>query len=99
MALDTSIVFALSNKKDKDHQRSLDTVLKFPTPYLIPTGILTEIAWLLEQRLGLYALNAFLIQSGVYQLSATKILYRLYLDTMQSAKNADCSVPVKDGIL
>ncbi len=78
MTLDTSVVFALANQKDPDHKRSREMVLKFPTPYLIPTGILTEIAWLLEQRLGLYALNAFLndIQSGIYQL------YRINLITL-----------------
>jgi uncharacterized protein len=43
---------------------------KGTAPYLIPTGLLTEIAYLLENRLGSIALDAFLneIHKGVFRL-------------------------------
>ena len=70
MTLDTSIVFALLNRKDPNHQRVKNTLLTYTPPYLIPTGVLAEIAYLLEQRLGFYALDAFLndLQAGVFRL-------------------------------
>jgi uncharacterized protein len=70
LTLDTSIVFALLNRKDPNHQRIKEALLIYAPPYLIPTGVLAQIAYLLEQRLGFYALDAFLndLQSGVFRL-------------------------------
>ena len=70
MTLDTSIVFALLNRKDPNHQRVKKLLLTYTPPYLIPTGVLAEIAYLLEQRLGFHALDAFIndIEAGVFRL-------------------------------
>jgi uncharacterized protein len=70
MTLDTSAVLALLNKKDINHQRIKDAVFVQPPPYLIPTGILTEIAYLVETRFGMQTMNAFIndICAEVFQL-------------------------------
>lgn len=59
MTLDTSVVFTLLNRKDPKHQHIKTMLLSYPPPYFIPTGVLAEIAYLLEQRLGFFALDAF----------------------------------------
>ena len=60
ITLDTSALFALLNRKDPDHGRGRTLLLSDPGPYLVPMGILAEIAYLVEKRLGLRALEAFL---------------------------------------
>jgi uncharacterized protein len=74
MTLDTSAVLALLNKKDINHQRIKNAVFAQPPPYLIPTGILTEIAYLVETRFGMQTMNAFIndICAGVFQLEHVK---------------------------
>uniref|UniRef100_A0A831XG83 Ribonuclease VapC n=1 Tax=Thermus islandicus TaxID=540988 RepID=A0A831XG83_9DEIN len=59
ITLDTSALFALLNRKDPDHGRGRTLLLSDPGPYLVPMGILAEIAYLVEKRLGLRALEAF----------------------------------------
>ena len=70
ITLDTSAVFTLSNSKDKDHQRIKAALLAARPPFIIPTGILAEIAYLLEQRLGQAVLLAFLsdIKNAAFKL-------------------------------
>lgn len=52
MTLDTSGLFALINRTDPDHERIKDTLFADPGPYLVPAGILAEISYLVERRLG-----------------------------------------------
>jgi predicted nucleic acid-binding protein len=70
MVLDTSVVLALLNRKDDEHHCVKEIILREIPPYVIPAGVLAEIAYLLETRLGLHALTAFIhdVQSGVFQL-------------------------------
>lgn len=70
ITLDTSALFALLNRNDPDHQRVARTLLEDPGPYLVPAGILAEIAYLTERRLGIGALEALLqdLESGALAL-------------------------------
>ncbi|MBV9171316.1 MAG: PIN domain-containing protein [Chloroflexi bacterium] len=70
ITLDTSGLLALANLRDPDHERSKAALLGNRGPYLVPAGILAEITFMLEQRLGLPALDLFLddLQSGAYAL-------------------------------
>jgi uncharacterized protein len=70
ITLDTSAVFTLLNVKDQDHQRVRAAWLAARPPYFIPTGILAEIAYLLEQRLGQAVLLVFLsdIKNAAFKL-------------------------------
>ncbi len=71
ITLDTSAVFTSLNAKDQDHQRVRAAWLAVRPPYFIPTRILAEIAYLLEQRLGQAVLLAFLsdIKNAAFKLA------------------------------
>lgn len=60
VTLDTSALFALLNRRDPDHEPVTRAFLADRGPYLVPAGILAEIGYLIEQRLGLDVLDAFL---------------------------------------
>jgi predicted nucleic acid-binding protein len=70
ITLDTSGLLALSNRRDPDHARSKAALTHDPGPYLVPAGILAEVTYMLEQRLGLRVLELFLedLISGAYTL-------------------------------
>lgn len=70
ITLDTSAVFALLYRKDPDHLRSKEALLSDRGPYLIPVAILSEIGYLVEQKISLSTLDAFLenIQEGSFSL-------------------------------
>lgn len=60
ITLDTSALFALLNRRDPAHVQVRDVLLAQRQPYLVPAGVLAEIGYLVEHRLGLDALDAFL---------------------------------------
>jgi len=70
ITLDTSGLLALANRRDPDHERSKAALMHDRGPYLVPAGILGEVAYMLEQRLGLRILDLFLsdLLSGAYTL-------------------------------
>lgn len=70
ITLDTSALLPLINRGDPDHERVRETVLSQSRPYVVPAGILAEVAYLLEHRLGAGVLDAFLsdIQLGGFEL-------------------------------
>ena len=59
ITLDTSGLLALLNRKDPAHDRTRTALIAAGAPYLVPSGILGEIAYLIEQRLPM-ALDPFL---------------------------------------
>ncbi len=69
ITLDTSGLFALLNRRDPDHERTKTALLGVSSPYLVPAGILAEVAYLVEQRIP-SALDPFLtdLQSGAFSL-------------------------------
>ena len=66
ITLDTSGLFALLNRTDKDHERVKAALFEDKGPYLVPAGILAEIAYMVEERLGARALESLILdlQSG-----------------------------------
>lgn len=70
ITLDTSGLLALLNRRDPDHGRARAVLLEDPGPYVVPAGILAEVAYMVEQRLGLPVLDLFLadLESGAYTL-------------------------------
>ena len=70
ITLDTSALLALINNKDRNHVRVKEVLGLYSPPYLISTGVLTEIAFLLETRFGFSAINNFIkdVQKGFFQL-------------------------------
>jgi len=63
-------LFALLNRADPDHERVKGVFLADAGPYLVPAGILAEIAYLAEKRLGPRALEALLedLETGALSL-------------------------------
>jgi len=70
ITLDTSGLFALLNRSDPDHQAAVDALAAERPPYIVPAGILAEICYLIEVRLGHDVLDAFLadLSDGVFHL-------------------------------
>lgn len=52
LTLDTSGLVALIGVRDLHHSRALDVLDVDPGPYFIPVAILSELAYLLERRVG-----------------------------------------------
>jgi predicted nucleic acid-binding protein len=70
ITLDTSGLFALLNRRDPDHERTREALLEDSGPYLVPAGILAEVAYLVERRLGVGVLERFVLdlESGALTL-------------------------------
>ena len=61
ITLDTSGLFALLNRRDRDHERVKGSLFEDRGPYLVPAGILAEIGYMVEVRLGAKALENLLL--------------------------------------
>ncbi len=58
------------NRRDPDHERTREALLEDRGPYLVPAGILAEVAYLVENRLGAATLDSFLadLESGGFKM-------------------------------
>lgn len=70
IVLDTSALLALIDADDPDHRRCAEALEAEDPPYLVPAGILAEIGYLCERKVGLPALEALLtdLASGAFTL-------------------------------
>ena len=70
ITLDTSALYALVDRRDPDHASMLDELQRDSGPYVVPAGILAELGYLVESRLGAAAMDAVLadLESGAYSL-------------------------------
>ena len=89
ITLDTSALYALLNRRDAAHSAAVKALDSDSGPYLVPAATLGEIAFLIEQRLGMAALDLLLadLQSGAYTLDCdegdigrTRALVERYAD-------------------
>lgn len=60
LTLDTSAIVAAADRSDRWHGEAVSLLSSGEAPFLIPTGILAEVAYMLELRLGASALSPFL---------------------------------------
>lgn len=69
ITLDTSGLYAVLNRRDREHERAKQALADAGSPYLVPCGILAEIAYLLEHRMPA-ALDPFLadLETGAFGL-------------------------------
>jgi uncharacterized protein len=74
ITLDTSAVIAITNEDDPDHEIVTTALLAEREPWLIPEGILAEIAFMLE-KLGSDVLDSFLqdVEEGPYTLEDSAV--------------------------
>ncbi len=70
ITLDSSALFASMNRKDRDHDRIRAALIQERRSWLVPAGILAEIAYLVERELTLATLESFLtdLMDGPYTL-------------------------------
>lgn len=70
ITLDTSALFALLDRRDPDHDAAVTSLRSDPGPFVVPVGILAEVAYLVEGRLGAIAMDALLsdLESRAYSL-------------------------------
>ena len=70
LVLDTSAVLAFLNRADVGHASVQEVLLREREPLVIPVGIMAEIGYLVETRLGQRVLSLFLqdIASGNFAL-------------------------------
>lgn len=58
--LDTNFLYALNDRRDRNHIRSVEFLRTCNASLLLPTPILPEICYLLDSRLGHVAMRRFL---------------------------------------
>ena len=70
ITLDTSALYALLNRRDRAHAAAVAALESDPGPYLVPAATLGEVAYLVEERLGIKVLDLLLadLESGAYTL-------------------------------
>jgi hypothetical protein len=89
ITLDTSALFTLLNADDPEHKRVRAAYEADAGPHLLPAGILAEIAYLVEHRLGDAVLDtllgdieagSFLYDCGEHDFPRIRELVRRYAD-------------------
>jgi uncharacterized protein len=70
IVLDTSAILAFVDARERDHARVTAELDGDPGPYVIPAGILGEVGYLIEHRLGPRVLDLFLtdLESGAFTI-------------------------------
>ncbi len=60
--LDTSFLFALTDKSDRNHSRVVTVATTLSEPLVLPTSVLPEVCYLILSRLGHQVMRRFLIE-------------------------------------
>ena len=60
ITLDSSAIYSLIDRRERSHTQVAEVLAADRGPYLVPAGILAEIAYLLQTRLGARAIGGFL---------------------------------------
>lgn len=60
--IDTSFLFALTNRNDKNHEACLTAAQQMRGRFILPLSVLPEIAYLLDSRLGHFVMREFIAQ-------------------------------------
>ncbi len=58
--LDTSFLYALNDRRDRNHPSSIEYLHTLSASLLLPTSVLPEVCYLLDSRLGHTAMRRFL---------------------------------------
>lgn len=59
ITLDTAGIVAALNRRDPNHASARQVLLSERRPFLVPVGILAEVAYMIERLMGLPVLQAF----------------------------------------
>ena len=68
ITLDSSGMFELLDGAAKHHRRAREALMRERPPFLVPAGVLGELAYMVEGRLGSAALDSMLedVETGAY---------------------------------
>lgn len=67
--LDTSFLLAMTNGKDRNHDRVLDVAAKSSDRLILPVTVLPEVSYLIGSRLGHAAMRQFLRQLAASEVA------------------------------
>jgi predicted nucleic acid-binding protein len=83
--MDTSGLYAIFNHRDTFHQQMKAVRNAEPGPYVVPCGIMAELAWMTEQTLGARVVRQFLldIADGNYLIDCGDQDFRRIRELMQ----------------
>ena len=72
LVVDAGPLYAAAARRDRNHQRCVDLLRRADRPLLVPALVVTEVAYLLRDRLGAAAESAFArsIRSGELEVEA-----------------------------
>jgi predicted nucleic acid-binding protein len=59
LIVDAGPLYAAAARRDKHHQRSVELLSEAPRPLLVPALVITEVSYLLGDRIGPHAEVAF----------------------------------------
>lgn len=59
LIVDAGPLYAAAARRDKHHERSVELLSRAPRPLLVPALVLTEVSYLLADRIGAHAELAF----------------------------------------
>jgi uncharacterized protein len=59
LIVDAGPLYAAAARRDRNHRRSIDVLSTAPRPLLVPALVVTEVAYLLGDRIGAHAEVAF----------------------------------------
>jgi uncharacterized protein len=74
IVLDTSALLALLDRDDPEHAACAQTLRRERAPFLVPAGILSELGYLIERKVGLEVLISFLgdLAAGAFELDCSE---------------------------
>ena len=76
LLVDTGVLYALADRRDKWHAKVRDYLLASPETLLAPVCILTEVAYLLRDRIGERAERAFVLSLARGELAVENLTSR-----------------------
>ncbi len=89
LTLDTSGILAALNNRDPHHAQAVATLRADGGPFIVPVGIMAEVTYMIEARLGAVVLDEFLadLEEGAFaldcqegDLSRVRVLVTRYRD-------------------
>ncbi len=74
LIVDAGPLYAAAARRDKHHERSVELLSDAPRPLLVPALVITEVSYLLGDRLGPHAEVAFARSLAIGELVAEPVL-------------------------
>ncbi len=73
--LDTSFLFALTNKNDRNHSRVFNVAKTLSEQLILPTSVLPGVCYLISSRLGHQVMRNFLIELAASDIRLESIYF------------------------